>query len=176
MPLREWSGSIEDLSLLKAAPEFILSAKEFENIWFAWKLPGSPPEVDFSTDLAAVQTTQGSKLRLSAALDDRGNLTVLGLATLDLHPGFRYVFLVLSRKGVKTINGKELTTKADQTYLVTGSTQDRADFGVSAGAETQSVKNNDLRLVSCAIANEMLHNIELHEANHQVQATLLQRV
>jgi len=142
-PVREWSGSIEDLSLLKAVPEFILSAREFENLWVDWKLHGSPPEVDFSTDLVAVQTTQGSRLRLSAALDDRGNLTVLGLATRDLYPGFRYVLAVLSRKGVKTINGKELSRTADQTYLETGSSQDRADFGVLAGIETHSVKSLD---------------------------------
>ncbi len=139
--VREWSGSIEDLSLLKAAPEFILSAKEFENLWLAWKLPGSPPAVDFSTNLVAVQTTQGSKLRLSATLDDRGNLTVLGLATRDLRPGFRYLFSVLSRKGVNTINGKELQQTADQMYLETGSAQDRADFGVLEGIETHSVKS-----------------------------------
>jgi len=117
--------------------------REFEDLWLAWKLPGPHPEVVFSSDLVAVQTTQGSKLRLSAALDDRGNLTVLGLATQDLHPGFRYVISVLSRKGVKTINGKELSKIAAQAYLETGSARDRADFGVSAGVETRSVKTLD---------------------------------
>jgi hypothetical protein len=142
-PVREWSGSIEDLSLLKAAREFILSAKEFENLWLAWKLPGSSPEVDFSSDLVAVQTTQGSRLRLSAALDDRGNLTVLGMATRDLRPGFRYVIAVLSRKRVRSINGKELSSTAGQNYPETSSAQDRADFGALAGVETHSVRSLD---------------------------------
>ena len=150
-PVREWSGSVDDLSLSKAAPEFILSAKEFENLWLAWNLPGSPPEVDFSTALVAVQTTQGSKLRLSAILDGRGDLTVLGLATRDLHPGFRYVFAVLSRNGVKSINGKELSTTAGQHHLETSSAQERADFGVTAGVETHSVKNLDPNEVNVEI-------------------------
>lgn len=42
-PLREWSGSVDDTTLLKSAPEFILSAREFESLWVSWKLPGPPP-------------------------------------------------------------------------------------------------------------------------------------
>jgi hypothetical protein len=152
-PVREWSGSIEDLSLLKSTPEFILSAKEFESLWRSWKLHGSPPpEVDFSMHLVAVQTTQGSKLRLSATVDDRGDLTVLGLTTQDLSPGFRYVFAVLSRKGVKTVNGKELSKDADQMDPDISSTQDLANFGVSADVETQSVKALDPNTINDEIS------------------------
>jgi hypothetical protein len=52
--------------------------------------------------------TLGSKLRLSATLDDKGNLEVLGMATSDLRPGFRYVIATVSREGIKTVNGKML--------------------------------------------------------------------
>ena len=142
-PVREWSGSMDDLSLLKTAPEIILSAKEFETLWLSWRLAGPPAEVDFSKDLVAVQTTRGSRLRLSAALDDRGNLKVLGLTTLDLHPGFRYVIAILSRKGVKTINGKELPATAAPNFLGISSAQDRTDFGILEGVEIHSVKSLD---------------------------------
>ena len=121
-PVKEWTGSIDDPTIVSAAPEIILSAKEFEALWLAWKLPGPVPEVDFSLNLVAVQTTQGSRLRLSAMLEDNGNLMVLGLATRDLHPGFRYVLAALSRTGVKTVNGKELPNKAGKTNIETGST------------------------------------------------------
>lgn len=131
---REWSGSIEDPTIVSAAPEVIVSAKEFEALWLAWKLPGPMPEVDFSSYLVVVQATVGSRLRLAATQDDRGNLKVLGLATMDLYPGFRYVIAVLSRKDVKTVNGKEL-----------GSTPDLADFAVPAGVEVRSVKAIDPR-------------------------------
>jgi hypothetical protein len=147
-PSREWSGSVDDSALLNAAPEIILSAKEFETVWLAWKLPGPVPEVDFSSNLAAVQTTQGSRLRLSAMLEDNGNLKVLGLATRDLHPGFRYVLSVLSRKGVKTVNGKELPNKAGKAHIEPGSTPDRADFGVPVDIEVKSVKAIDPKKVN----------------------------
>ena len=142
-PVREWSGSIDDPTIVSAAPEIIVSAKEFEALWLAWKLPGPVPEVDFSLHLVAVQTTVGSRLRLSAVLEDNGNLMVLGLATRDFHPGFRYVLAVLSRTGVKTVNGKELPNKSGKTNIEPGSTPDLADFGVSSVIEVQSIKSLD---------------------------------
>ena len=143
-PVKEWNGSIDDPTIMSAAPEVILSAKEFEALWLAWKLPGPVPEVDFSLNLVAVQTTVGSRLRLSAVLEENGNLMVLALATRDFHPGFRYVLAVLRRTGVKTVNGKELPNKSGKTNIEPGSTPtDRADFGVSSGIEVQSIKSLD---------------------------------
>jgi len=127
VPSQEWSGSVNDISLGKDAPEVILSSKEFEALWLAWKLPGPVPEVDFSSNLVVVQTTEGSRLRLAVTHDDKGNVKALGLATRDFRPGFRYVIAVLSRKGVKTVNGKELVNKAGPPYSGVGSTQDYDD-------------------------------------------------
>jgi hypothetical protein len=107
-PSKKWSGSVDDLSLKKAAPEFILSAKELEKLWQTWKVTGPVPQVDFAKNLVVVSTTQGSRLRFAANLDKKGNLQVVGLATRDLRPGFRYVIAVVSREGVKTVNGKKL--------------------------------------------------------------------
>lgn len=150
-PVKEWTGSIDDPTIVNAAPEIILSEKEFEALWLAWKLPSPVPEVEFSLDLVAVQTTQGSRLRLSAVLEDNGNLMVLGLATRDLRPGFRYVIAVLSRTGVKTVNGKELQNKGGETHIETGSTLDHADFAAPAGIEVQSVKVIDPRKMNYEI-------------------------
>lgn len=151
-PVREWSGSIDDPTIVNAAPEIILSAKEFEALWLAWKLPGPVPEVDFSLNLVAVQATQGSRLRLSAVLEDNGNLMVMGLATRDLHPGYRYVIGVLSRKDVKTINGKELINNADQTSIKTSSAQDLSAFGILEGIEVQSVQTLDPNKLNAEIS------------------------
>ena len=106
--LKEWSGSVDDPALMKAAPRVILSAEDLEKLWQAWKVQGPVPPVDFSKELVLVATTQGSILRLTATLDDKGDLQIVGMATMDLGPGFRYVIAVVSREGVKTINGKEL--------------------------------------------------------------------
>jgi len=140
-PSQQWSGSVADLSLQKAVPEVILTEEGLQNLWKVWKIEGSVPKVDFSRNLIAVQTTRGSRLRLSAALDEKGNLEVLGLATRDLRPGFRYVAAVLSREGVKTVNGQKLPDKAEKASSPS-SAPEIGDFGV-AGLEVRSVKALD---------------------------------
>ena len=107
-PNMEWTGSVEDEKLAKGAPECITSAKGLENLWKAWKLADKVPEVDFTKEVVILTTTRGSKLRLAAALDEKGNLMVGGLGTRDLAPGFRYVIATVSKEGVKKVNGKDL--------------------------------------------------------------------
>jgi hypothetical protein len=105
---KEWRGSVDDEALAKDAPAVIVDAKALEKLWEAWKIQGQAPAVDFRKELVIITMTSGSRLRLSASLDDKGNLEVLGMATSDLRPGFRYVIATVSRKGVKTVNGNEL--------------------------------------------------------------------
>jgi hypothetical protein len=107
-PSKEWTGSVEDEALEKDAPACVTSARGLEKLWKAWKIADKVPEVDFTKEIVVVSTTRGSKLRLAAALDEKGNLTVGGLGTSDLAPGFRYVIATVSKEGVKTVNGKEL--------------------------------------------------------------------
>ena len=107
-PIKEWTGSVEDEKLAKGAPESITSAKGLEKLWKAWKLPDKAPEVNFTKEIVVVTTTECSKLRLFAALDEKGNLRVGGLGTRDLRPGFRYVIATVSKEGVIPVNGKEL--------------------------------------------------------------------
>ena len=110
-PTREWSGSVDDEALKKDAPPVITQRKELEKLWKAWGVAGQVPDVDFSREVV-VGTTSGSRLRLAATLDDKGNLQVLGMATLDFRPGFRYVIATVPRKGVKTVHGKVLPDTA----------------------------------------------------------------
>jgi hypothetical protein len=105
---KEWKGSVDDEPLAKDAPAFISDTKALEKLWKAWKIEGKTPTVDFTKELVILTTTSGSKLRLSATLDEKGNLAVLGMATTDLRPGFRYVIATVSREGVKTVSGKKL--------------------------------------------------------------------
>jgi hypothetical protein len=139
-PSQHWSGSVNDLSLLKAAPEFIISAKELEKLWHAWQVQEPLPKVDFSKNLIVVATTRGSVLRLAAALDEKGNLQVGGVATMDLRPGFRYVIAVVSREGVKTVNGKDLAVAAPNPASTPAPAADIGDFGVT-DIEVRSVKS-----------------------------------
>ena len=112
--VKEWKGSVEDADLAKDAPEYIADAKSLEKLWKKWKIEGKVPEVDFKKEIVIVSTTVGSRLNLSARLDDKGNLQVLGVATRDLVPGFRYVLATVSREDVKTVNGKELKEAKDK--------------------------------------------------------------
>jgi hypothetical protein len=86
----------------------VADAKALEKLWKKWGVEGKVPEVDFKKEIVIVSTTAGGRLTLSARLDDKGNLEVLGLATRDFKPGFRYVLATVSREGVKTVNGKEM--------------------------------------------------------------------
>jgi hypothetical protein len=105
-----WMGSIDDEKLAKEMPEngVITNAKDFEKLVKAWKVADKAPEVNFDKEVVLVGKTEGSKLTLNAALDEKGDLKVLGLATQDLRPGFRYVIISVPREGVKTVNGKDL--------------------------------------------------------------------
>ena len=105
---KEWKGSVDDEALAKDAPAVIVEATALETLWNAWKIQGKVPAVDFKKELIIITTTSGSKLRLSASFDDKGNLEVLGMATRDLRPRFRYVIATVSRTGVKTVNGNKL--------------------------------------------------------------------
>src|SRR4051794_13021850 len=75
---KRWSGSVEDEAAIQ--PECIVSARGLEAVWRAWQIGGEVPEVDFTKDIVVAVYSVGSRLNLAGAtLDDRGNLTVLGL-------------------------------------------------------------------------------------------------
>ncbi len=102
-------ASHEDETLAKKAPEngVIASQKAWESLAKDWGIKDAP-KVDFTKEILVVATTVGSRLNLNTKLSDKGDLTVIGLATRDLRPGFRYAIKSVSREGVKTVNGKEL--------------------------------------------------------------------
>ncbi len=104
---KKWNGSVDDEKAMK--PDCITSAKGLEAVWKAWKIEGDMPKIDFKKDIVVAVYSVGSKLSLAgASLDDKGNLDVVGFGTRDLRPGFRYVLGVVSKEGVKTVNGKEV--------------------------------------------------------------------
>jgi hypothetical protein len=109
---KKWDGSVEDENLMKDAPQAIVSQKGLDAVWKSWKIAGDAPKVDFTKDIVVGVYSRGSKLNLPGAnLDDKGNLEVLGFGTRDTRTGFRYVLGVVSKDGVKTVNGKELPKK-----------------------------------------------------------------
>jgi hypothetical protein len=106
-----WKGSVDDQKLIKTAPSCITSAKGLEKIWKAWKIKVPAPKIDFSKFILIVAVTEGSGLSLDGSLDKKGNLEVVGIATRDIAPGFRYVLGKVGKDGVKTVNGKKLPSE-----------------------------------------------------------------
>lgn len=103
-----WQGSVEDEALVKEVPAVIASDADLEKVWKALKLE-KQPKVDFTKEVIVTATSRGSKLNLNARIDtDTGDLQAIGFGTRDLRPGFRYVFISVSKEGVKTVNGKAL--------------------------------------------------------------------
>jgi hypothetical protein len=105
----ELSGSVEDEALQKEAPAggVVVSAKGWEKLAKAWGIK-DPAKVDFDKELLVVATSGGSRLNVTAKVDAKGDLKVIGLGTRDLRPGFRYAIKSVSKDGVKTVDGKEL--------------------------------------------------------------------
>ena len=104
------SGDINDVTLEKAKPEsgIIVSQKEYEKLVKAWGIKRAP-KVDFDKQFLLVETSVGSRIDLSLKLDNKGDLKMEWFFTADLRNGvFHYVIHAVNKKGVKTVNGKEL--------------------------------------------------------------------
>jgi hypothetical protein len=108
-PIKMFKGRI-DKDQQKESPKdgVIANAKDLEKLWKAWKIKDEMPKVDFDKELVLVVTSSTSGLRASATLDDKGDVKVLSLATRDIRDDFAFNILVISRTGVKTINGKDI--------------------------------------------------------------------
>jgi hypothetical protein len=112
--VEKWDGSVEDLALQKLAPPtgYLTDPKQFAALWNGWKVGEKAPKIDFDKQLVLVATTRGGRLGMKPQLTDQGDLRASAIATRDLRPGFRYLILVVSRTGVKTVNGKQLPPAA----------------------------------------------------------------
>jgi hypothetical protein len=108
-PIKSFKGRI-DKDQQKESPKdgVVTNAKELEKLWKAWKIKDEMPKVDFDKELVLVVTSATSGLSAGASLDDKGDVKVLSLATSDIRDDFAYNVLVISRTGVKTINGKAI--------------------------------------------------------------------
>jgi hypothetical protein len=109
-PSDRWTGSINNDKLRLEAPTrlYLTDAKAFEKLWTTWGVGEKTPQLDFDKVMVVVATTVGSKLTVTTQLDEKGNLVIGTIATRDLRDGFRYEVQVISREGVKTVNGKEI--------------------------------------------------------------------
>jgi hypothetical protein len=112
--IHKWSGSVEDEALLKDFPKsrLITDQKTFERVWTSWKVGPKMPTLDFGKEIVLVAVSRGGILAHTATLLD-GNLRVVSRASRAIRPGFRYSILVVSKEGVKSIDGQPLDGKKE---------------------------------------------------------------
>ena len=107
-PMKLYTGSVEDETLLKQPPHVITDAAVFSALWNGWKIAEAEPVVDFSKQLVLISTTRGSRLGASYLLTHDGHLREMSFATQDLRAGFRYNIAVFNRQGIVKINDQPL--------------------------------------------------------------------
>jgi hypothetical protein len=109
-PNRDWVAVIQNEKLQKVAPKsgLITDAKTFEKVWKAWRKDEKVPAIDFKKEFVLVSLASGpNRPSVSASLDE-GKMTIRVAQTLIGGEGFGYSLATFNRKGVKTVDGKEL--------------------------------------------------------------------
>ncbi len=109
-PVAVYKGSVAEVELQKNCPDFISDAVTMQELWQSWKIKEKVPEIDFAKQIVLISTTVGSVMNMTISLDEKGDMKTFGMSTMDFGEGFRYLMSVVSREGVKTVNGKELPT------------------------------------------------------------------
>jgi hypothetical protein len=105
---QSWSGSAKDEAAAKTMPKVATDKAKLAEIWKACERTDAVPEIDFSKSVVVVSTSVGSRINVGGGRLKNGELTVLGMGTMDILPGFRYVIAVFPREGVKSVNGEKL--------------------------------------------------------------------
>src|SRR5262245_9066274 len=110
-PSQSWRGKNGDNDASKLAPAkgFFTDQKTFEELWTGWKLKDKAPTVDFEKNLVVVTLSLGGPNVPNTSFTlTKGDVKVIAFSTLIAGPGFGYSIDVISRDGVKSIQGKAI--------------------------------------------------------------------
>jgi len=114
-PANQWTGIVRETKPSNAADLIedkavgITSGKELQKLWKAWKFDDSVPQVDFKKQFVLVTWSKARFVHLTLKLE-KGNLAAESLVGMLVVPGeFGYRIVAVSRKGIKTVNGKKLS-------------------------------------------------------------------
>src|SRR5262249_55072287 len=109
-----WDGEIK-LELLQQFPQngFIANEKAWAELWRACRGDDELPKIDFDRQLILVEVHNSKGFGYDPKgliLNENGDLTVRSVSNFIVSPfapeTCRYIFLLISSEGVKTINGK----------------------------------------------------------------------
>lgn len=139
-PAGMWGGKVRDKSHRNLAPQsgFIADAATWKKVWTAWRPGDRLPKVDFDNELILVGTVPGPNIViLRPTVDGSGNLRFQVAGTKIGGPGFGYKFIRVSRKGVKSVNGKPVGRKRAGKDSITVKVVGKLRTGIVAiGGET----------------------------------------
>jgi hypothetical protein len=110
-PSQTWRGKNGDNDASKLAPKngFLTDQKAFEDLWTGWKLKDKAPTLDFEKNIVVVTLSTGGPNVPNASFTlTNGDVKVTAISTLIAGPGFGYSIDVLSRDGIKSIQGKAI--------------------------------------------------------------------
>jgi hypothetical protein len=109
--------STDEAKALFPVEMYFASQKDWANFQKLWvKIP---LKVDFDRHIVLVVATRFTNTKIAARLDEKGDLIVKGVPHPDardkkpLTRGFSYEIGVISREGIKTINGKAIARGND---------------------------------------------------------------
>jgi hypothetical protein len=108
-----WSGVIKRELRHQAPPNgFIANEKAWAKLWRAYRGSDELPKIDFDKQMILVRVGNDLGMVLDEfMLNEKGDLKAVSIGVLgcDLHPKTcEYIFLLISREGVKSINGKPI--------------------------------------------------------------------
>jgi hypothetical protein len=109
--VKEFRGAISKRAYDSFEPVhgLVSDADAWKELCEAWKLDDAAFEIDFDRQFVMVRTTDGSRVSITLEKDGHGNLRDQTRFTADIRrDGFRYLVAVVSREGVKSVNGVEL--------------------------------------------------------------------
>ena len=115
VPIRKYSGVLRQNGPALIAPKsgVIVGQAKFAEVWQAWSVGEQLPEVDFKTQMVLVATVSGPNRTLSGPLNlVDGELSYRVMSTKMGGPGFGYLLMLISRDGVKTVNGQPIPQPA----------------------------------------------------------------
>jgi hypothetical protein len=110
--LHQWQGHFLDLSqrIEPACGRILTCQADFERAGRTWRAEEPLPGIDFSSHFVLAYTGDGPNgfhIHLSGP-DESGDLRVEVMVTERYGPGFCYLLAVLSRAGIRSINGQPL--------------------------------------------------------------------
>jgi hypothetical protein len=108
-----WRGKVK-VELRKEAPKtgYVADSKSWEKLWKAWRGKEEVPHVNFKEAIILVGVnTDLNRITIHPEIDDKGDLRVGGVRTFAFYfdpKECNYHIVLIMRRGIKTIEGKEI--------------------------------------------------------------------